>query len=458
MLACCLFSVSFAVLLMMNSAHSMSYMDEIFHIPQAQRYCRYNFHEWDSMITTLPGMYLASFLIARVTVWINYLAMGSIDFCSVLWLRFHNLIYATGNFIVMYKLLEKFHCPLKVGNMIRINSGVTAFIISGFPLLYFFTFLYYTDQGSTFFTLLCYLFSLNMYHKTAAFIGIIAILFRQTNVIWVMFAAGVSIAQIYDASFKVSAVQEKLALSKDYRTYYDVFILITKRQFRKIISISWPYIIVILAFIIFVIVNGGIVVGDRNNHQPALHIPQLWYFLSFSLFFAAPHLCRPSYVFSFFNDALEYWYLTLSGVVVMAFSVYKFTFVHTYLLADNRHYTFYVWRRLYNAHPSIPYLIIPMHLYTIYIVYKTLAEKRSNLWIAIFTVAVTLVTIPQRLLEFRYFILPYIIMRLNFPLMPYPFLLLEIFIYFAINYLTIFNFISSPFVWLKSGEIQRFMW
>lgn len=127
MFACCIFSMSFAILLMMNSAQPASYMDEIFHIPQAQRYCRYNFHEWDSMITTLPGMYIASFLIARLTAWINYLSMGSVDACSVLWLRFHNLAYTTGNYLVMYKLLEKFNCPPKVCTMNMIDlvdSGI----------------------------------------------------------------------------------------------------------------------------------------------------------------------------------------------------------------------------------------------------------------------------------------------------------------------------------------------
>ena len=37
------------------------YMDEIFHIPQARRYCDGNFTEWDSKITTLPGLYVFSF-------------------------------------------------------------------------------------------------------------------------------------------------------------------------------------------------------------------------------------------------------------------------------------------------------------------------------------------------------------------------------------------------------------
>lgn len=32
---------------------------------------------------------------------------------------------------------------------------------------------------------------------------------------------------------------------------------------------------------------------------------------------------------------------------------------HPFLLADNRHYTFYVWHRVFMLHPVVPYLFIP---------------------------------------------------------------------------------------------------
>lgn len=34
------------------------YLDEIFHIPQAQKYCQYRWTEWDDKITTPPGLYV----------------------------------------------------------------------------------------------------------------------------------------------------------------------------------------------------------------------------------------------------------------------------------------------------------------------------------------------------------------------------------------------------------------
>ena len=35
---------------------------------------------------------------------------------------------------------------------------------------------------------------------------------------------------------------------------------------------------------------------------------------------------------------------------------------HPFLLSDNRHYTFYVWRRVYMVHPMMPYALVPVYL------------------------------------------------------------------------------------------------
>ena len=64
--------------------------------------------------------------------------------------------------------------------------------------------------------------------------------------------------------------------------------------------------------------------------------------------------------------------------MIMCFTIYKFTFVlsgviracgcadaheyriqHPFLLSDNRHYTFYIWRRVFLLHPLVPYLLVP---------------------------------------------------------------------------------------------------
>jgi alpha-1,2-glucosyltransferase len=41
---------------LVNSVVPEPYMDEIFHVPQAQQYCHGDFLTWDPMITTPPGL------------------------------------------------------------------------------------------------------------------------------------------------------------------------------------------------------------------------------------------------------------------------------------------------------------------------------------------------------------------------------------------------------------------
>lgn len=35
---------------------------------------------------------------------------------------------------------------------------------------------------------------------------------------------------------------------------------------------------------------------------------------------------------------------------------------HPFLLSDNRHYTFYIWRRVFRLHFLVPYLLAPVYL------------------------------------------------------------------------------------------------
>jgi alpha-1,2-glucosyltransferase len=39
---------------------------------------------------------------------------------------------------------------------------------------------------------------------------------------------------------------------------------------------------------VFLVWNGGIVLGDKSNHMAGLHFPQLFYFTGFLSFFSLP--------------------------------------------------------------------------------------------------------------------------------------------------------------------------
>jgi len=74
--------------------------DEIFHIPQAMQYCGGNFHDWDSNITTYPGLYLTSYGVMRA---MNAILLGYHRiYCSTLFLRSMNILLSCTLPIIYY--------------------------------------------------------------------------------------------------------------------------------------------------------------------------------------------------------------------------------------------------------------------------------------------------------------------------------------------------------------------
>ena len=82
------------------------YMDEIFHIPQAQNYCIGNLSHWDSKITTLPGLYIVSLMLLRICRILPFIGsfLDTEQPCSTHFLRSTNLIFMLVNFWLLYEL------------------------------------------------------------------------------------------------------------------------------------------------------------------------------------------------------------------------------------------------------------------------------------------------------------------------------------------------------------------
>lgn len=89
-------------------------MDEIFHVPQAQKYCDYKFDEWDPKITTLPGLYFISFACLRALAF----ALGhELDVvCTTFFLRMINVLFLMGNVLLLRQILIKLHCDKTQGH------------------------------------------------------------------------------------------------------------------------------------------------------------------------------------------------------------------------------------------------------------------------------------------------------------------------------------------------------
>ncbi|XP_020307728.1 putative Dol-P-Glc:Glc(2)Man(9)GlcNAc(2)-PP-Dol alpha-1,2-glucosyltransferase [Oncorhynchus kisutch] len=439
------------------------YMDEIFHVRQAQKYCYGKFNEWDPMITTLPGLYLASVGVIKPVVWLVDLT-GKVV-CSTAMLRFINLLFNCGILYLLYLIICKLHLKEKTKTASR--RVLSALSLSTFPVLYFFNFLYYTDVGSTFFILFTYLMTLYGCHKASALLGVFAIFFRQTNIIWVAFCAATVVANKMDETWRTEQSKKKddklpcqipFSVSGVKRVMrFLLEFLTTANHVKAVTLVAWPYILVAVGFIAFIVLNDGIVIGDRTSHEACLNFPQLFYFFSFALFFSIPtSLC--------YHRALRFLqtlkkqpllYLVITGLCLLL--VWKFTFVHKYLLADNRHFPFYVWKRIFQKHEAVRFALIPAYVFAAWNFVDAL-KSRSLFWILAFLVCLLAATVPQKLLEFRYFIVPYLLYRLHMPLPSLTRLVLEFLFYTAVNAATLYIFVNKTFQWPNSPAVQRFMW
>lgn len=335
-------------------------------------------------------------------------------------------------------------------------------------MLYFFNFLYYTDAGSTFFILFTYLMTLYGCHKASAFLGVCSVLFRQTNIIWVAFCAGTLVAAKMDEAWRVEHTKKRdeksppsqvpLSFSGAKKVLlFTLEFLTTPGHVKAVLLVAWPYALVGVGFLAFVVLNDGIVVGDRTSHEACLNFPQLFYFFSFALFFSLPvSLCY--YRCLRFLQALKkqpLFFILITGVCLLL--VWKFTFVHRYLLADNRHFPFYVWKRLFQRHELVRFLLVPAYVFAGWNFLDSF-KSRSLFWSLAFLSCLLAATVPQKLLEFRYFIVPYLMYRLHMPLPSLTRLIVEFLLYTAVNAATLYIFITKTFHWPDSTATQRFMW
>ncbi|XP_071816104.1 dol-P-Glc:Glc(2)Man(9)GlcNAc(2)-PP-Dol alpha-1,2-glucosyltransferase-like [Apostichopus japonicus] len=446
--------VTAVIFLQVEKFQHTPYMDEIFHVPQAQKYCAGNFTEWDPMITTPPGLYVMS--VALIQPVSQLLQVEREDICTTHVLRMTNIFFAVMNFFVLDALYRRIHRDNRVSD--GMLPSATAFNISIFPVLYFFSNLYYTDMGSTSFVLLAYLSSQYSNHFLAAIFGILSLLFRQTNIVWVVFLAGITFARLFERDAVKSQNQTK-QMSKSYLSAVQAALnyALSVKNLRKIVTHLWLYALVVACFLAFVFINKGIVLGDKEHHQAVFNVPQLFYFFALTAGFAAPVLVSVEKVNRFLKTVKSNFGSWVIVMLMMVGAVHQFTYVHKYLLADNRHIPFYVWRKIYQQHWLVKYILVPGYAYAGWSMSDSLSVK-SLLWKLTYVVCLIVACVPQKLLEFRYFILPFIVFRLNIPPLSRWQLLVEFVLFSAINGAMLYLFMMRPFKWEGHPGLQRFIW
>lgn len=325
------------------------YLDEVFHIPQADRYLQGKWTEWDDKITTPPGLYLVSYVLVKARIWL-LAAAGALNpryrqsGLSVAGLLRETNIYAVLAIAVLVlrcrRLIEVRHKPANANGPQSgsIYSVHTAINIALFPVIFFFSGLYYTDLWSTATVFWAYENHLERLAgpttirsnlKTVT-LGVAALWMRQTNVFWVViFFGGVEAvhavkkramelpikATAADAAASAADMKDFVPAAKLYlylyrhgyihdpplnsASAYDVFWLALSVAIAAIHNLPvvlrqiWPHLFVLVLFGGFVVWNGGVVLGDKSNHVATLHLAQMLYIWPLFSFFSAPLMLRP---------------------------------------------------------------------------------------------------------------------------------------------------------------------
>ena len=243
-------------------------------------------------------------------------------------------------------------------------------------------------------------------------------------------------------------------------------------------SVAFPillsYLPLFVSFVLFLIWNQGIVLGASfpcQAHRKATKATTLpesiyhsFYIVERSLRLSAALAKRPRW------ESFSHSFLFLYIIIRKAPLSTEVNHIdccdrieHPFLISDNRHFVFYIWRRTIKRHYLAKYLAVPIYYVCGWLVLTTLSYSQSVLFVLGFVVSTALTIVPSPLLEFRYFVLPYLFWRLHLS----PAIvdnarwrgILEYLGYETINLITLWIFMSKPFVWdSEPGIIQRFIW
>lgn len=159
----------------------------------------------------------------------------------------------------------------------------------------------------------------------------------------------------------------------------------------------------------------------------------------------------------------------LIGCALVTVCLVRYSFSHPFLLADNRHYTFYLWRR-FLQYPMARALLGPPYYIAALLLISRLRSIRGPLWVVGFLIASCLVLVPTPLLEPRYFA-PVItlallhcqptststeLVLLGIPISSRLMTQLSVIFAAALTSLLLYIFLYRPFTW-PDGSIARFM-
>lgn len=433
------------------------YMDEPFHLGQTLSYCAGRWGEWDSKLTTFAGLHASAAFLSRL------LPAGE-GLCELTRLRALNLLPALATPPLILTVLRRYH-PEASSEDLLANTA----LLSLLPTHFFFHFLYYTDSAATVSILLLLMLmdgppmrlggknagAHSLSRRVASVVASIAALaYRQTNAVWIMFSVGMAAVQTLEGKAIIPR-RSSLWQALDSILFRGSF----TRSLLLIASLYAEHLLLVVIFAIFVVFNGGVAIGDTSNHVMSFHAAQLVYVVAYASVpfdLVAFSLRLPATLLEIGHGIAR---APLQAAVALAIAsvAVLFTNAHPFLLADNRHLTFYLWRHILS-HPARRWGLTPVYTMLGLRLRSRLAQSQGSLRALGLVLATALVLVPTPLLELRYMNIPVLIARILSPPLSGPReWALPMLVTFALNIMAMAIFLGRPFVW-ADGTIARFMW
>lgn len=217
------------------------FIDEKYHYGQITNFLQGNYSIYPEL-TVIPGYHM---IVVGIAEKFDIKSLGGIR--------------AVSGIILVLTLIPLFY--------ILTQSWRKTAILYFFPTMFSFYFLVYTDLMSLMLVLMAiWMYQRSKYNFSGLFI-VTAILVRQNNVIWL-------------GMLMLMAFIELIKICKN--DYWTIII--------NYIKYYWAYCLSCILFLIFMIINKGILIQNRTNHNISFYFTNIWYILFISFFLFMPFI------------------------------------------------------------------------------------------------------------------------------------------------------------------------
>lgn len=355
-----IFLIIFSLWISIIAFGSKRYADESYHYRQIKMFHAHKF-EMANGLTTIPGYHT---LLATPTFIL-------FDDLSLFKIRLLTLPLAL-LIIPVFLLLSK-----KISPTNYLEKTLT---LSLLPVAFVYYPLIYTDIFSTLLVLLSFYLSLNKKYHWAAIISILSILVRQQNIVWHLFIWTYAYVSLYGFSFSFKSIFDYL---------------------RSTLG----FFIGLILFFIFIKLNGGIAIGDKNSHQMGLYMGNIYFFLFLAGILFWPILITKLFEWKKIFKSKFFW---LSLILATAISILLFLYppaLHDYNY-DSRFIRNIFLTFIYKNHLFIYASLVFLGTLSLF---SIKFRESKNYLIYPFTV---LCLLPSWLIEQRYTIIPFMFILL----------------------------------------------